>query len=838
MLQSCVVEPPSAESSSSLSSSSTSPSAAASPSPSSAPPSRPRHMYLAPSPQRPELWVSRSAELSALTSLLRDEAVLAVDTEFMTFPYYRQQLHILQVASADVVAAVDCYALRQSEELRSFIASLLPKTLILHSCKGDMEVFYDLCTRLQLQPRLPLHVFDTQIAAAYAGYGPMVGYARLLEAMYGVVINKSQTLTDWSKRPLSATQLEYCFGDVRHLHSMRLHLMEELRGVGRLEWAEEELRLLSQEPLYAPTAPSEAWRGVWAAKKLREHSDELSCLAELCAVREEVCRERDDSVATFMRDEHLYGLAVQQPSTMKELQQAQGMKTWVLRKHGSRLLQAIKRGRERSAEERCWLYHRLDHRRAGRLKEGLRNLLASRASTIAQQLNISAFHLAPRSDLDDLAAVSDEALQRVSSLPPHLLQPTPMISNFWGVKAELLPPSLSTQPRSVFEPRRTDAAQQLPPSAAVEGAVDEAAGQRSWTVDEEVEMLSRLRVLSGWRRQLVGNDLLAIASGRSLAYDQLTQHTNMSTPTLQQQHLHDTTTVRDAGDESRADAESEGAEEVMSVSAADGEQPSASVQSASVSMSGQRAAALQAEQVTAEALLTAWTAGLSAVERRAVWTAALWLIQRMEGVEGGGASAAAIIDPSPPLTSSHLLPSPPALSQQLVEEVKLLCSRLHDLQQRQLHSQQPSPTAPQKKRRSSRSGLGSTLATLTSDVDAATAGLQRSSDGSRTAQQSQLTEPLTPSTPLSVKQRRRAKAEAIIAGEAAASTEPNAEGGKTEEEQLQRTQAQAPASATTSRPAAASRKRRAKAVVLPTAAATFDSAVPVFAPTEVPGPLS
>ena len=60
-------------------------------------------------------------------------------------------------------------------------------------------------------------VFDTQIAAGCIGLKPQIGYADLVKTLLDVTLPKGQTRTDWSKRPLTAAQLEYAADDVLYL---------------------------------------------------------------------------------------------------------------------------------------------------------------------------------------------------------------------------------------------------------------------------------------------------------------------------------------------------------------------------------------------------------------------------------------------------------------------------------------------------------------------------------------------------------------------------------------------------------------------------------------------
>src|SRR5207247_3314408 len=69
-------------------------------------------------------------------------------------------------------------------------------------------------------------VVDTQLVAAFLGYGLQVGLTMLLERVLKVRIKKDQTYTDWVRRPLRPEQLVYAREDVVHL----LPLYDRLRA--------------------------------------------------------------------------------------------------------------------------------------------------------------------------------------------------------------------------------------------------------------------------------------------------------------------------------------------------------------------------------------------------------------------------------------------------------------------------------------------------------------------------------------------------------------------------------------------------------------------------------
>jgi hypothetical protein len=115
---------------------------------------------------------------------------------------------------------------------------------ILHSGDQDMEIFY------ALGRRPPRNVFDTQVAAALAGHGESISYARLVEEILGVRLSKIETFTDWAKRPLTPQQIEYALADVKYLYPARRLLLEDLERRNRMDWLREKLQFYEETSHY------------------------------------------------------------------------------------------------------------------------------------------------------------------------------------------------------------------------------------------------------------------------------------------------------------------------------------------------------------------------------------------------------------------------------------------------------------------------------------------------------------------------------------------------------------------------------------------------------------
>ena len=92
---------------------------------------------------------------------------------------------------------------------------------------------------------VPTPLFDTQVAAMVAGFGDQVSYDQLCRSLAGVQIEKAHRFSDWSARPLSASQITYAAADVTHLRRIYTALTERLEREGRLDWVREEMAALA-----------------------------------------------------------------------------------------------------------------------------------------------------------------------------------------------------------------------------------------------------------------------------------------------------------------------------------------------------------------------------------------------------------------------------------------------------------------------------------------------------------------------------------------------------------------------------------------------------------------
>jgi len=257
---------------------------------------------------------------------------VGLDTEFHNERSYTAHLMVIQLAFDDGVAIVDCLAVR---DLRPLAVALAESKIVGHALQGDLRIFAD---QFDL---LPAVAFDTQVGAAFCGFGFSISLVDLVREIAGVSLRKSQTVSDWSHRPFSAKQIEYLVDDVAHLFALEDGLRERLEKRGRLEWALEECRTLVDPDRYRPDPRRLYMRVPGNARMSRR---ELGILNELAILRDRVARERNIPLKFVLPDDVMAGLVHVRPKTPDDLGQLRRLDAGMRRQLGAQIVETIKRG--------------------------------------------------------------------------------------------------------------------------------------------------------------------------------------------------------------------------------------------------------------------------------------------------------------------------------------------------------------------------------------------------------------------------------------------------------------------------------------------------------------
>jgi ribonuclease D len=252
-------------------------------------------------------WIDRT---DALLELVTDApATFGLDTEFMRISTYFPKLALIQVVLGERIALIDPVAAIELDALGALLADP-GRLVVMHSASEDLDA---LATRF---PRDVAQLFDTQIAAAFAGLGAGAGYQKVVREILGIELPKAETRSDWLRRPLSPQQIEYAAQDVIHLPALHAALAERVAQRGYAAWlAEDCARMIERARRREPDPEPQA--------QLRGAADwpmpRQALLRRVLRWREATARRTDTPRPWILDDAAALDLAARPPRSGTEL---------------------------------------------------------------------------------------------------------------------------------------------------------------------------------------------------------------------------------------------------------------------------------------------------------------------------------------------------------------------------------------------------------------------------------------------------------------------------------------------------------------------------------------
>lgn len=280
------------------------------------------------------ILVADAAALHQLVGTLAREPAVGIDTESNSLFAYRERVCLIQFSTPTEDFIVDPLAIADLSPLAPLFADPAQQK-IFHASEYDV-----ICLRRDYGFQFA-NLFDTMVAARTLGW-PQLGLAAILEAHFGVKMNKRFQRADWGQRPLTSELLDYARLDTRFLVRLRELLEAELVAKGRLEEAQEEFARLERVAGAANGAnPNAFWR-INGARDLPPQ--QAAALRELHEYRERQAERADRPPFKVMSDQTLLELARVGPNSLADLEGLPGMTPQQIRRHGANLLKAVRRG--------------------------------------------------------------------------------------------------------------------------------------------------------------------------------------------------------------------------------------------------------------------------------------------------------------------------------------------------------------------------------------------------------------------------------------------------------------------------------------------------------------
>jgi len=274
------------------------------------------------------LWVDDARQWQQLADgFAGKEMCLPFDSEFERTSTFYPNPSLLQMLMGDEIVLLDVQA----------IGDLRPQAhvfdhLLCHSGSEDMEIMQ------LLTGRLPEQVFDTQVAASLCGYGLHVSYQNLVSDLLGVELDKAHSRSDWTRRPLSAEQIQYAIDDVIYLPKMRDILLQKLRDTHREDWFWE---LMENWKKRALSDQNVAKTFIKISRNKRYNLTQQQKLFALLNWRDEQARRRNKPRQWILKNHELEALVERQPKTTRELLENCRLNQGLVSHHGTSLLQLL-----------------------------------------------------------------------------------------------------------------------------------------------------------------------------------------------------------------------------------------------------------------------------------------------------------------------------------------------------------------------------------------------------------------------------------------------------------------------------------------------------------------
>jgi ribonuclease D len=325
--------------------------------------------------------------LAELTQRVERAGAVAVDTEFHNERSYAARLMVVQLVVDGDVVLVDPLSVT---DLTPLTAALGRTTVVGHALGSDLRIF------AERFGALPANAFDTQLAAAFLGYGISISLADLVHDLVGIRLRKAHTVSDWSRRPLAPAQIEYLVDDVVHLLPMRDTLLERLRERGRDAWFEEEARTLVDPQRYR-NDPERLYLRIPGAQRMNRR--ELALLRELAVLRDELARARDVPLKFIIPDDVMPAIVHLRPKSLDDLGQLRRLDAGIRRAFGERILAAVAAGLALDDHD----LPLRPSRPRGRDREAIAAALSVLVSGVADEHGLPASLIAPRAALDRIA---------------------------------------------------------------------------------------------------------------------------------------------------------------------------------------------------------------------------------------------------------------------------------------------------------------------------------------------------------------------------------------------------------------------------------------------------
>lgn len=341
------------------------------------------------------VWIDHPEAISNLAEQCRTAGLFALDTEADSLHSYYHKTCLVQVSVDDVNAVIDPLAV-EPEALSPLwgVCGDPNICLLMHGADYDIRV-------LDRDYGAEIHgLQDTQIMALLLGE-KRTGLASLLEASFGIELDKRHQRADWGRRPLTESMVAYAAADTAHLEALAGVLRERLNELDRWHWAEEEFLRLENVRHQAIEPNSRAFERVKGVNALRGAARDRAF--SLFQWREAQAQEKDLPPFKILGNLALVHMAQDVPEGPRAMGLVPGIGSRFVQRYGqslSVLLNAPHPSPEWQKPERRQVVEPTTKKRMAKLIEA--------RDAFAERLEVDGAVLCPRATIESVAALAAE----------------------------------------------------------------------------------------------------------------------------------------------------------------------------------------------------------------------------------------------------------------------------------------------------------------------------------------------------------------------------------------------------------------------------------------------
>ena len=238
------------------------------------------------SKKNPIIFINSDFKLENIIEEISSEKIIGIDTEFDWRNTYYPKLCLIQISTVKKIFLIDFLSLSSLTKFQSILENK-GIVKVFHAARSDVTV-------LSCSGNLKVvNSFDIQIAEKFLSKDDLKSYAKIVSKYIGLKIDKSETNSNWMRRPFTKNQINYAANDVRFLikiYNKQKKILEKKNAYYTVKDLTKKEVSLGSQKLYIPRL-----------KKLKSHNKTEK---DLFMWRENMAMEKNVPPSYIFKDKH------------------------------------------------------------------------------------------------------------------------------------------------------------------------------------------------------------------------------------------------------------------------------------------------------------------------------------------------------------------------------------------------------------------------------------------------------------------------------------------------------------------------------------------------------